>query len=118
MEIAHDTEEKDVWGYIWGSVFFSASKAYKQMSGHLPIHAAFKWLWKSSCQNKHRVFFWLILKGRLNTRGMLRRRNMDLESFSCVLCNAQVEETIDHLLLVAHLHHKAGAELVSKLIRI
>ena len=26
---------------------------------------AFKWLWKSSCQNKHKVFFWLLLKDRL-----------------------------------------------------
>jgi hypothetical protein len=66
----------------------------------MPLHAAYKWLWKSSCQNKHRVFFWLIIKGRLNTRSMLRRKNMELESYNCVLCNTQVEETIDHLFII------------------
>jgi hypothetical protein len=30
---------------------------------------------------------------------MLRRRNMELESFNCVLCNAQAEETIEHLFI-------------------
>jgi hypothetical protein len=83
----------------WGSVLFSASKVYRHLSGHMPLHAAYKWLWKSSCQNKHRVFFWLIIKGRLNTRSMLRRKNMELESYNCVLCNTQVEETIDHLFI-------------------
>jgi len=43
------------------------------------------------------VFFWLILKNRLNTRGVLRRRNMELESIHCVLCTEQPDETIEHL---------------------
>jgi len=56
------SDDKDTWGFIWGSNFFSSSKVYKQLSGHCAVHATFKWLWRSSCQNKHRVFFWLILQ--------------------------------------------------------
>jgi len=85
LHSAQPTEEKDIWGYIWGSNFFSSSKTYKHLSGHLQVHAAFSWLWKSSCQSKHKVFFWFILKNKLNTRGTLRRRNMELESYSCVV---------------------------------
>jgi len=49
--------ENDVWSYIWGTPFFSSSKAYTHLTGHRMIHAAFKWLWNSTCQNKHRFFF-------------------------------------------------------------
>jgi hypothetical protein len=46
----------------------------------------YKWLWASSCQLKHKVFFCLLLKNRLNTRNLLRRKNMALDlivSFAC-----------------------------------
>jgi hypothetical protein len=79
--------ENDVWTYIWGSPFFSSSKVYIHLTGHRIIHPAFKWLWKSACQNKHKVFFWLLLKDRLSTRELLRRRNMFLPSYNCVCCN-------------------------------
>ena len=48
-----ETDDKDIWSYIWGSPFFSSSKAYKHLTGHRLVHDAFKWLWKSACQNKH-----------------------------------------------------------------
>ena len=60
---------------------------------------AFKWLWKSSCQNKHKVFFWLLLKDRLSTRNLLRRKTMVLDSYECELCNSRQEETLEHLFL-------------------
>jgi hypothetical protein len=93
------SEDKDQWLYIWNSGHFSSSKAYKSLSGHCWVHPAFKWLWRSCCQSKHRVFFWLLLKDRLSTRGLLRRRNMELESFNCVLCQGQEEESLHHLFI-------------------
>jgi hypothetical protein len=42
-------------------------------------------------------FFWLFVLDQLNTRNMLNRKNMYLPSYSCVLCNADVEEIVDHL---------------------
>jgi hypothetical protein len=77
-------EAKDSWVYIWNSNTFSCRKSYKQLSGHLPALLVFSWLWKCSCQNKHKSFFWLLLKDRLSTRELLRR-NMELPSYNCVL---------------------------------
>lgn len=78
---------------------FSSSKAYKLLKGHEEIHVAFKWLWANPCQPKHKVFFWLLLKDRLSTRNILKRRNMHLESYNRVLCLQNTEETIQHLFL-------------------
>jgi hypothetical protein len=54
--------------YIWGSNQYSSSKAYKHLIGSQPVHPAYRWLWSLSCQQKHKVFYWLLLKNRLNTR--------------------------------------------------
>jgi hypothetical protein len=85
------------WKYIWGSNQYSASKAYKHLIGSQPIHPAFRWLLYSSCQQKHKVFYWLLLKIGLNTRGLLQRKNMYLESYDCELCLLQHEEKLKHL---------------------
>ncbi|TVU36350.1 hypothetical protein EJB05_18282, partial [Eragrostis curvula] len=39
----------------------------------------------------------LELRDRLNTRNLLRRKNMSLPDYTCVLCTGQVEETLIHL---------------------
>jgi hypothetical protein len=91
--------EPDIWTYVWGSPWFSAAKVYTPLIGHRTVHPAFCWLWKSAAQNKHKVFFWLLLHDRLSTRNMLRRKNMALPSFECVLCSLHVEETLEHLFL-------------------
>jgi len=86
-------EDVDVWSYIWGSPFFSTSKAYAHLTGH----HIFRWLWKSSCQNKHKVFFWLLLHNRLSTREILRWWHMILPTYECVCCHLRMEETLSHL---------------------
>jgi hypothetical protein len=53
--------DKDVWSYIWGNAHYSSQKAYKHLLGTQAVHPAFAWTWKSSCQIKHKVFFWLLL---------------------------------------------------------
>lgn len=68
------------------------------MKGHTYVDPAFKWLWKSSFQPKHQVLFWLQLKDRLNTRGILRR-HMTLDSYVCEFCILQREETLIHLFI-------------------
>lgn len=50
-------EEPDTWTYIWNSSNFSVKRTYKHLSGHQVVHPAFKWLWASLCQNKHKIFF-------------------------------------------------------------
>ena len=99
LDSLQETNGADVWSYIWGSNYFSSSKAYKQLTGHRDIHRSFKWMWKSACQNKHKVFFWLLLNDWLSTRARLRRRNMELPSYVCVCCSLSVEETLPHLFM-------------------
>ena len=60
---------------------------------------AFKWIWKSKCTNKWKVFVWLLLANRLNTRGLLKRKHMKLrdDNYACLLCDRPPEETVEHL---------------------
>ena len=99
MSSLQDSSKFDIWSYIWGSAYFSSSKAYIHLIGHKVTYAAFKWLWKSACQNKHKVFLWLLLNNRLSTKEMLKRRNMAIPSYLCVCCNQSVEESLAHLFL-------------------
>ena len=49
-------------------------------------------------QHKLRVFLWLLLKDRLNTKDLMVRKNWHIEDGpNCVLCAASVLETSDHL---------------------
>jgi hypothetical protein len=93
------TGSNDTWSYIWGRQNFSCAKAYKHLSGSAWVHPVFRWIWKSSCQHKHKVFFWLLAQDRLSTRNILRRKHMFLQSYNCALCNDSAEETVDHLFL-------------------
>jgi hypothetical protein len=54
--------DKDAWSYIWGSKNYSSAKAYKHLIGSQPVHPAFIWIWRSACQMKHKVFFWLFCR--------------------------------------------------------
>jgi hypothetical protein len=47
---------------------------------------------------KHKVFFWLIMKDRLNSR-VLKRKAMQLDDYTCEMCIWQREETIYRLFL-------------------
>lgn len=80
----------DILSYIWGTSSFSSNRAYKRLIGHRQVHLAFQWLWRSACQNKRKVFFWLIFKDRLSTRALLCCRNMHLPDYNCVLCHLNV----------------------------
>jgi hypothetical protein len=88
----------DQWIYTWGNSNFSASKAYKALIGHRIIHLAFKWIWNSKCQMKHKFFCWLLLRDRISTRDLLQRRNMELDSYTYEMCILQRLETCAHLI--------------------
>ena len=92
------TESKYIWRFTWGTNF-SSSQAYKYLVGHHQVHNVYRWLWKCLCQPKYKVFFWLLIKDRLSTRNILRRKNMHLESYNCVLYLQNTEETCQHLFL-------------------
>jgi hypothetical protein len=87
----------DVWTYSGGASKFKSTVAYRKLLGHQEIDPAIKWLLKSSCQPKHKYFFWLLLKDRLSTRNILRRKHMALETCNYEICSMLVEEIVDHL---------------------
>jgi hypothetical protein len=97
LQAFQNSADNDQWKYIWGFGHYSSAKAYKSMIGSRPIHPAFKWIWYSACQQKHKVFYWLLLKNRLTTRSLFKRKNMQLDSYACELCILQKEETLRHL---------------------
>ena len=47
---------------------------------------------------KHKIFFWPMLNDRLNTRELLRMKNMDLPYYKCIFCMNTQDGTI-HLFL-------------------
>jgi len=39
----------------------------------------------------------MLLQDRLSTRGILKRRNMEVQSYDCVLCHLVTEESLMYL---------------------
>lgn len=52
---------------------------------------------KTANRLRHKLFFWLLLHDRVNTRNLLKRKNMFFDSYDCVFCNEHSEETLRHL---------------------
>jgi hypothetical protein len=96
--IQTNPNEADKWSYVWNSDNFISKKAYHQIIGINDASPIFKWMWKSCVMGKHKFFFWLLLHNRLNTRELLKRKNMELQDYTCVLCNGSIEENLLHLL--------------------
>jgi len=97
QDFSWDMNSEDHWKYIWGSITYSSSKAYRLLIGQQQTSPLFKWMWTSGNLGKHKFFFWLLLMDRLNTRNMLIRKNRHLDDYNCVLCNTNTEETCFHL---------------------
>jgi hypothetical protein len=87
----------DTWTYKWGDSYTSR-KYYKFMYRLVNPPTPLSWIWKSKLWPKLKVFSWLLLVDRLNTRNMLKRRHFNIGNiYSCVLCNSGDEETLEHL---------------------
>ena len=54
-----DLEQRDVWACTWGAQIFIV-QIY-----NVTADQAFRWIWKSRCTMKLRVFVWLLLSDRL-----------------------------------------------------
>lgn len=107
VNLPHNNQ-RDKWLCNASSSLFSSQKIYSHLMGNQWTHPIFTWLWKSKCQPKHKVFFWLLLKDRLNTRALLRQRAILLDSYTYDNCILQAEETTIHLFLDAVLLGDAG----------
>ena len=99
---------KDVWNTIWQGGGFTSRSYYLYCFRDEEVDVAFKWIWQSSCTNKWKVFSWLLLADRLNTRNMLRRRGMTLQdnNYGFLLCDNPPEETVEHLFFTCPFSHQ------------
>jgi hypothetical protein len=62
VQSIEDHNDKDKWKYIWDNDQYTSARAYRHLIGTQQTHPAYRWLWASYCQPKHKVFFWLLLK--------------------------------------------------------
>lgn len=97
QNMSWDFEVEDSWRYIWGSANYSTRKTYLFMQGTTQASPLFPWLWATGNLGKQKFFFWLLMRDRLNTRNILRRKNKYLDDYSCIFCNSGAEETCFHL---------------------
>jgi hypothetical protein len=76
------------------------------------VSPVFKKLWKSKCLHKQKVFVWIFLVDRLNTRDMMDRRQWHLDSgFNCVMCSSSKRGTRDHLFFNCSFARKCWSKL-------
>jgi hypothetical protein len=81
-----EPDNPDYWVYIWNLAMFSSKQAYTALKGTMPTSQ-----FSSGCGSpmslarSSKFFFWLLLRDRLNTRNLLRRKRRAPDDFSCVL---------------------------------
>jgi hypothetical protein len=93
-----DIQQPDKWSTTWPEGNFTSWMYYKHCFAHLPDTIMFKWIWKSRAVLKIKVFAWLLISDRLNTKDMLRRRHWTVSGDQfCVLCPSHIVEDWLHL---------------------
>ena len=61
---------------------------------------------------KIKVFGWLLLHDRLNTRDMLWRRHYNIgDDFACLLCGHNTDETLEHMIFTCPFSKRCWAKL-------
>jgi hypothetical protein len=97
QQLIYDPDNIDRWTPIWGTKYTSR-QYYKHIFSTVHAHPIFKIVWKSRCTPRVKIFVWLVLVDRLNTKTMLQRRHMAVQDgVVCVMCSTGQHETIEHL---------------------
>ena len=84
---------------------------YDSCFSHLVVDPIFKWIWKCACTLKFKVFGWLLLMDRLNTRDMMQRPHWIIQDDTCAICNLAQHEDRAIFSLVASLVNGFGTIL-------
>jgi hypothetical protein len=88
----------DVRSFPLGNQSYTLAKFYEFLFSALPEDPALSAIWKSKRMPKLRVFGWLLLMDRLNTKDLMLSKNWHVDGgISCVLCTANTVETWEHL---------------------
>jgi hypothetical protein len=98
IDVSLNPEADDKWDINLNSGGFRPSKVYIHAFKHLEIHQPSCWIWRSKCNSKHKLFAWLILHDRINTKDMMLRRHWHVtDNHSCILCRINFLEDWRHL---------------------
>ena len=93
-----DSVHNDSHSFVWGNGEYTSAKYYKFIFAGVPQNTTLQSIWKSKALPKLKVFDWLLLLDRLNTKDLMLRKCWHLEDGSdCVLCDQTTLETRDHL---------------------
>jgi hypothetical protein len=83
--------------FVWGDKY-TPSSYYNFLFGQVPVDEALSAIWSSKALPKLKVFLWLLMHDRLNTRDIMIRKNWNVDTGpACVLCNTAHIETRNHL---------------------
>jgi hypothetical protein len=66
-----DSDQTDIWVYHWSGGLYSSRQYYKYKFQSIMPPPPFCWIWKAKCVPRIKLFAWLLLVDRLNTRDML-----------------------------------------------
>lgn len=90
-------EGNDAWIWPFNKGSYRPKSFYMHEHANIVADPIFQWIWKCSCTLKIKMFGWLLLMDRLNTRDMLQRRHWHVDDDTCVLCPSNIHEDIVHL---------------------
>jgi hypothetical protein len=89
---------KDVWLTIWKDGVYTSSKYYQHCFKGVVASKIYHCIWACKALLRIKVFAWLLVSDRINTRDMLRRRHLNVTNvFHCVLCPCRATEDWQHL---------------------
>jgi hypothetical protein len=110
--ICIDPLVNDEWKTIWKDGIYTAARYYHHQFRHISCSKVYDWIWKRKCVLRIKVFAWLLVSDRLNTKDMLKRRNWKVtDVYHCVLCPGRVSEDWMHLFFDCNFSRRIWAYL-------
>jgi hypothetical protein len=67
--------ENDEWKCQWKDGAYVSAKYYALVHEPIVSCPVYQWIWRSKCIMRIKIFSWLLISDRLNTRDLLRNRN-------------------------------------------
>ena len=98
VSCSREVEQKDTWFWQGTCNAFKPKLFYSFMHSNMSFNPLLLWIWKSSCTMKIKVFAWMLIMDRLNTKDMVETRHWHLDDgVNCLLCPLRTRETRNHL---------------------
>lgn len=103
IALANPSEEADQWNYIWSPNIYQPKRLYDLFFAHIQPDIPLTLVWKSKYTMKIKVFLWLLLMDRLNTKELLQRKRFNTQRGTiCNICNSATTEDYTHLFFSCH----------------